>query len=125
GLSAYAAELYETHTNARALGMGNAYAPIVNDDESLFYNPAGLAKNSGFILTIMDPRAGLNTLDVTELSDRFSDLSDDATFNQAISDMYGEPIWFTAGAKSAFIAPYFAVAVYLDANVNISIQNPA
>jgi hypothetical protein len=122
---ASAGEIFESHTNARALGMGNAFSPIVNDDESFFYNPAGLARNTGFILTIVDPRAGINDLDVAAVTDSYSDLTDQATFSQGLNNLYGKPLWLGAGAKTSFLSPFLGVALYADIDASINVQNPA
>jgi len=48
-------EIYPFYRGVRALGMGGAAVATVNDETSLFLNPAGLGKLRGPILTIADP----------------------------------------------------------------------
>jgi hypothetical protein len=104
------------------MGMGNAYTTIVNDDESLFYNPAGIGKNSAFVWTIFDLRAGLNDLDAMS---NLADLADESTFNTAMSNLYGNPIWTNVGLKTSFMMPYFGAAYFYDVEVGMLAQNPA
>ena len=42
------------------MALGNAYTSLVEDDEALFYNPAGIAKNGGIFWKIADPRVGVS-----------------------------------------------------------------
>ncbi len=121
GAVAPAAELYESHLNARALGMGGAYNSVVDDEESLWFNPAGIAKNMGIHWTIIDPKGGISSPgDLSTLKD----LQNASTFNTALASLYGKEIWAGGGAKSAIILPFFAGAYYYDANASILADNP-
>jgi hypothetical protein len=122
--SAFATELSEGWTSVRALGMGNAFTAVVEDSESLFYNPAGLARNKNVSWTLGDVRAGLNGLDTVQ---RVSGLTgaDKTNFPAKLSDLYGHPIWAEGGAKSAFMVPGFAVAGFASTNAGIFVENPA
>jgi hypothetical protein len=57
----------ELLTSARALGMGNSYASLVDDSAAAFYNPAGLGTVRGFKLDLAHIHFELNNgfLDVT------------------------------------------------------------
>lgn len=120
-LPAHATELFETHSNARAMGMGGAFVTLVEDDESLWYNPAGIANNGGVYWTIVDPRVGLS--DPTVLT-TLTNLTDPLLFASTLDTLYGEPIWLGASAKTAFMAPYFAAAYYYDVDASILVDNP-
>ncbi len=119
---ARAAELVEPWANVRALGMGNAFTAVVSGGESLFYNPAGLARSGGFSWTIFDPRIGANGLDAVDVFREFSDSQDlPALFNR----LYGSPIWLGGGSKTSLQIGGLAVGAFagLDAGANLS--NPA
>jgi hypothetical protein len=107
------------------MGLGNAFSSLVDDEEALFYNPAGIAKNGGIYWTVADPRAGIT--DVTDLSenlDAFSELQDASTFSNALADLYGEPILGNGGAKTSIIMPFFSAAYYIDYDVGLMVENP-
>lgn len=107
------------------MGLGNAFSSLVDDEEALFYNPAGIAKNGGIYWTVADPRVGMT--DITNIADNmdaFSDLQDASTFSSALSGLYGEPIFANGGAKTSFIMPFFAAAYYIDYDVGLMVENP-
>lgn len=119
---AHAAELGETWTSARALGMGNAFTAVASDGDALFYNPAALARVSGFHWTIMDPRGGLNgtqALDVARIAGSSGALA------SKINNLYGKSVWVGGGGKTSFIFPYFGFAGFANGDVGINMQNPA
>lgn len=124
--NAFSQYYFESHTNARALGMGNAFSSLVDDEESLFYNPAGIAKNGGVFWTVADPRAGIT--DITKLQDQleaFDDLQTTTGFQTALNSLYGEPILANGGGKTAVIMPFFSAAYYVDYDVGLLVDNPA
>lgn len=120
---AMAEEIYEMSHNVRALGMGNAYASIVDDEDSLFFNPAGIARNSGIFWTVVDAGFGVN--DISTAMDSFSNLSGtSAQFATALNGLYGNPIWGGGSGKTAVILPFFAAAYYTDFNIGVAVNNP-
>lgn len=116
-----AGEFYESHINARAMALGNAFTSLVDDDESLFYNPAGIAKNGGVFWKIADPRVGISG--ISDLGS-YTDLTDSSTFQTALQDLYGKPIWAQGGGKSAISLPFFMAAYYVDLDASIMADNP-
>jgi hypothetical protein len=118
---ARADELFEMHINAREMGMGGAFISVVDDEESLWFNPAGIAKNNGIHWTILDPKVGIS--DPTDLK-TLSDLKDASQFQSTLNGLYGKPIWAGGGAKSAVIIPGFAFGYYYDADASILADNP-
>jgi hypothetical protein len=120
--SALAAELSETWTSVRAMGMGNAYTAHVSTSDALFYNPAGLAREGGFKWTVFDPRVGL--ADPTELSEAMELMNGDdmaAFFNH----MYNVPVWVSGGMKTAVRFGNFAFAAFGSSDVSAYLSNPA
>ncbi|MEQ1875015.1 MAG: hypothetical protein ABL958_00120 [Bdellovibrionia bacterium] len=120
--AASAAELYEMNTTVRALGMGNAYTAIVNDKDSLFYNPAGLAKVGGINWTIMDPRLGVDGYDVINTVTTGAQSGNSL---DTLRSIFGKNLWLGAGAKMALAIPGFAFAVYDTNEVAAYLSNPA
>ena len=87
---AAAEEVYEMNRNVRALGMGNAYTALVDDEDSLFFNPAGIGRNSGIFWSVVDFNFGVN--DISDTLDTFSDLTGSSSeFASALSNLYGIP----------------------------------
>lgn len=122
GRLAFAAEIFEIHRNARAMGMGNAYSSLVDDEDALFYNPAGIAKNGGFFWTIADPGVGLSSLSKEDL-DIYSDLQESGSFDDALNALYGKTIWAGGTAKTSVMLPFFAGALYGAGDVSVRVDN--
>lgn len=118
----YGIELSDTWGSARAAGMGNAFTAVASEGESLFYNPAALARVSGFHWTILDPRAGVNgpqALEVAAIAGTSGTLAD------KLDDLYGKSVWVGGGSKTSFVIPNFGVAAFANGNVGLNLQNPA
>ena len=117
-----AAELSEPWSSARAMGMGNAFTAVATEGEALFYNPAALARVTGFHWTLMDPRLGVNgpqALDVATIA------SGSGTTADKLNDLYGKAVWLGGGMKTSFAVPYFGIAAYANGDAGINLQNPA
>lgn len=119
---AHAGELVESFTSVRALGMGNAYTAVVKDKDSLFYNPAGLAKVQGFNFTLLGLKVGADGSDIVQTvqegqkSDKYAD---------TLRKLYGKNIWVGFGGLSAITIPGFGVAAYDHGEVAANLTNPA
>ena len=122
--SARAAYLPDYWLSVRAVGMGNAYTAIVNDADSLFYNPAGLAEVEGFTFTIMDPHAGAGGLDAYNAFQDFNS-STSSNFATNFNKLYNKPVWIGGGAKTALAFPGFAAAGFASADGSALLLNPA
>lgn len=69
-----------THFGVRPLGMGNAYVAVSDDFNSLFYNPAGLARqqfDGEFLNFSLETSSSTSSFisEITNNSDAFSDVS--------------------------------------------------
>ncbi len=113
--------LHETWTSIRALGMGNAYTAIVDNADSLFYNPAGINRVSGLNWTILDFHAGLDDVTVMNTVKSFQNSSN---ITSAIQSEYGKYHWLNVGTKTAFTFPHFGVGLFGNADALLSISNP-
>lgn len=110
--------------SVRAVGMGNAFTAIVDNHDSVFYNPAGLAKQSGFGWTILDPAIGINNID------SYSEYSDilDTTGSTAnlLNQFYGEAITaYLGGNKTMMNIGGLTFGAYGLSNANFLLSNPA
>lgn len=108
--------------SVRALGMGNAYTSVVNNSDAIFYNPAGLAKMSGFRWTILDPALGTNTYDSYQ---KYLDIAEDSSdVDQIINELYGEEVTVYSGAKTLLSFGGFSFGAYGIVDGNFLVNNP-
>lgn len=114
-------QVFDNFHSIRAMGMGNAYSAVVSDSDALFYNPAGIARISGFNWLIADPWVGLSGVEALE---DVQDIQSSDTFADSVRELYGDRVWMGFGAKSTFGIPYFAVGVYDHLNASLDINNP-
>lgn len=117
-----AEELAEPNTSVRALGMGNAYSAVVRDKDSIFYNPAGLARVQGVNLTLFNLRLGADGRDVYDIYNRAKDATN---YADTLRAFYGKNLWLGGGARAALTAPGFGFAAYDSAEVAAHLSNPA
>lgn len=109
-------------TSTRAAGMGNAYTAVVDDVDSLFYNPAGLALNRSYGLEVLGLDFGLNK--VGSLDD-FSDWMDsNQDLVEIMDNLYGRRVWVNTQARSIVYIPSAAFGVFGVGNGGIALHNP-
>ncbi|MCB0357635.1 MAG: hypothetical protein KDD40_11535, partial [Bdellovibrionales bacterium] len=94
----HAQELFHLNTSVRALGMGNAYVAVVNDIDSMFYNPAGFAQSNQFNWTILDPIIGASGLEAVQ---KVGDLQTNGGFASTLRELYGDRVAAKVSAKTA------------------------
>lgn len=70
GLDAMAKQYPRLYRGVRPLGMGDAFTAVADDENALFYNPAGLSRMSAFQIGIVNP--------LIEVSEKSIDLVQDA-----------------------------------------------
>ena len=109
--------------SVRALGMGNAYTAVVDDGDSIFYNPTGLAQPNRFHWTFLDPALGVNQLNsIGEYTKLVSNV--DENFQQIISKLYGNSLFFYSGAKSVISYNGFFAGFYGVTQALVFVENP-
>jgi hypothetical protein len=108
--------------SVRAAGMGNAYTAHVSNSDALFYNPAGLAREGGFKWTVFDPRVGV--ADPTRLMNAANQMNGNS-LTGFFDNMYGVPIWASAGMKTALRFGNFEMAGFGSSDVSAYLANPA
>ena len=72
-----------THFGLRPLGMGNAYVSIADDFNSLFYNPAGLARLEAWDGEFLNPALDF-TKSISDLASDAQDLTGSDSVKQSI-----------------------------------------
>jgi hypothetical protein len=119
--SAFATEIYENYISVRALGMGNAFSAIVDNKDSLFYNPAGLDRIHRLSLTVMDPTIGTDA--VNAYSTYQSATGND--YAKLIQNFYGQEVYVGVEDTLALAVPDFAIAGFDAFQLNFNLNNPA
>ncbi len=118
---AHSEPIFERVVNVRALGMGGAYSAVVSDIQSLFFNPAGLARNSNIQFLVMDPHVNAGGLDAVQKAQK---LSSNDNFKESVQDLYGENVSLGASARTGIAIPFFAAAIYNSLNASVDVENP-
>lgn len=121
GRSAVAGELRELYRGARAQAMGNAFSALADDEQALFYNPAGLAGNERFTFHYAAIDAVASTDLVGELQNGSRALKN---FNSdSVNQFLGKNLSTQAQFASIFQARNFAAGFLVDEQVSLRSQN--
>lgn len=105
-----------THFGLRPLGMGNAFVAVVDDYNTLFYNPAGLARLKTWDGELLNPAltvsSGVQSLvkDAQEATDSESETA----ILDLIEENTGENFHFGLNFTPHLIFPHFGFALGLD-----------
>lgn len=120
--NAWGAEFFEYGQSIRALGMGNAYTAVVDDGDSLFYNPAGLGRNQEINLRIINLNLGLNGQDAYNAAQEITKST--ATGIDRFSGIFGQQLWIGTSGKVTLTTPRFGVGIYDSGFAGIELKNP-
>lgn len=124
--ASYAADISRHFTGIRPLGMGGAFTAVANDENALFYNPAGLDRVEKFSFALINPYAqvGENGLDAFE---DFSDADMDKTSEVAdvLRKHMGKNINLKVAAMPYFVKHRFGLSLLGQAEANFEARNPA
>ena len=124
--SSFSGEMIELYHGARALGMGNAYTGLADDEQALYMNPAGLAltQEARFHLLQTDFAASGDIAAAYTAGTR--SLSNLASGAGDLTDMVmGKNIYGRAQATSTFLMKNIAVGILLDNQIAVMTQNKA
>lgn len=89
--SAMAAEYPSLHRGVRPLGMGGAFTAVADDENALFYNPAGLSKISTFQLGLLNPLIEVSKKSIKLVQDAQDiDMNDTGEIADLLKDYTGE-----------------------------------
>ena len=119
---AKAGEFFEYGQSLRALGMGNAYIAVVDDGDSLFYNPAGLGRAKGINLRVLNLNLGINGQETYDTVQAMSASS--ATGVERFSEFFGSSLWVGLGGKATLTIPNFGFGVYSSGFADIELRDP-
>jgi hypothetical protein len=117
--SSFGIEARHLGRSPRGLLMGDAYTAIADDEFTLFYNPAIMARHKGFSFHPLNPSFTVSNL--IGDSDRFSDLGDDPSdFADAA---FGLPIHLGIDYAPGFKMGRFGLSALVNYNTNFNLQN--
>lgn len=118
----FAAEERTLGKSARALLMGDAYTAIADDEYTLFYNPAILARHDGFSFNPINPSiSAINILNHQDALDTFS--SGSSNPSTIVDGTLGLPIHLGASATPSFKFANFGLTGIFNNQTNIKISN--
>jgi hypothetical protein len=119
-MCAQAQEVSHLGRSPRGLLMGDAYTAVVDDEYSLFYNPASLGRNKGVSFTPLAPSfGGTNALDDM---DRFKDFPKNDPV--AISErLLNYPVTVQASIFPGFKLGQFGLNLFATSKTNIVLRN--
>lgn len=125
-LPCHAAKIKRYNESIRALGMGGAFTAVADDENALFYNPAGLTRIEKWTIGVINP-----TIEVNQHSmDFYDDSKDVDTDNTAeVTDLLRKHLGDTAHARFS-IFPYYAntnfsLGILGRSDINITPHNAA
>ena len=113
------AELRTFGRSPKGLLMGNAYTALADDAYTLFYNPALLARHTGFTFTPLNPT--ISATNALREPERFTDVgTTPGDFAEAAMNF---PIHIGANASPGFKMGKFGLSAIVDYNSNLYLQN--
>ena len=118
---AHAHDYYNMLINPREMGLGGSFISVVNDENSLWFNPAGIARDNGIHWTIANPYAGASNPTVIQ---NLQNLQNASKFQSTLNSLYDQPMWAGGGADTAIIMPHFAFGYYYATDASLLIDNP-
>jgi hypothetical protein len=123
GPSAAALPLRELYLGARAQAMGGAFTAVADDEQAIFYNPAGLAGIKGFSANYIaiDLQASTDLiLGYRDSKEALNNLSGDS-----LNVIMGKNVFARGQFAPSFVMPNFGLAIITDGQVAIFAQNEA
>ncbi len=102
-----------------ALLMGDAFTARADDNYTLFYNPASLAKNGGVEFYLVNVKLGATNI-LSDM-DKFSNLSSDPAI--LASELSGFPIYLEAGGVPTLKFGPFGLTLFASLDSSMTLRN--
>jgi long-subunit fatty acid transport protein len=103
--------------------MGNAFVAVADDEQAIFYNPAGLAGNTKYQFHYVAMDLGISSDVITSAassSQAFSNLS-----GNTVNTLMGKNIFAQATIAPSLITPNFGVSLLVDGQFALLSKNQA
>lgn len=123
---AFARELPAFYRGIRPLGMGGAFTAVADDENALFYNPAGLDRVETLRVAVLNPLVEINEDGVDFYKDaRDTDFNDVVEVTQLLQDHVGDYLHARSSLFPNVSLRHYAVGVLGQATVNAQVNNTA
>ena len=103
----------------RGLLMGDAYTSIADDEYTLYYNPAILARHSGFSFWPINPM--ISVTNIVKEPDRFNDTG--TTTSEFADQVMDFPIHLGLNAAPGFKMGRFGISAIVNYSTNFNLMN--
>lgn len=113
----------------RPAAMGEAFTAVADDQNALYYNPAGLARLKGWSLEIVSPILGFNgrtraaNTDIKDLATAAKDFNNSEsardTLKSILSKLGGEDYFGRFGINPYFVRKSFGLGILLNTEVTL------
>lgn len=121
----YAEELPNLYRGIRPLGMGGAFITLSDDENAMFYNPAGLNDVSGFGIDIFNPSVEWSQNSVDLYKDfKGLDSNNEGDVARFMDERVGERQHIRVATLPNLTMRNFAVGVLGQATGDIDVRNP-
>lgn len=121
GTQVQADEFRPLFRGARAQAMGNAFTAVADDEEAIFYNPAGLAGIRQFSIHLASVNAEVSNDLIDSLPVLTRSLSNPGI--SSVNNLMGKDISLRGQGFAAIMIPKFAIAGIFDEQAAIRIKN--
>ncbi|MDH5561307.1 MAG: hypothetical protein OEY59_10700 [Deltaproteobacteria bacterium] len=125
--SAFGDEPQTIRRSLRAIGMGNAFVAVANDESALYYNPAGLNQVKRYITEIVSINGTLNqtNIDLIKKGWEASKNKTDFDANAFIRDLVGAKLHSDIGlGLFSLTGPGWGYSIYASTYLDMTIHNP-
>ncbi len=110
----------------RPLGMGGAFTAVADDENALFYNPAGLDRVQHWGMGLVNPLVEVGEKGLDLYNDaRDTDFNETTEVTDLLRDYIGEYLHYRAALFPYFVRHRFAMGVLGQVNVNVQPHNVA
>lgn len=118
-MSAYSTEERYLNRSPHGLLMGDAYTAVADGAFTLFYNPAILARHTGFSFWAINPSVAVtNVLDDPE---KYNNLGNSP--NEIAGVLFSDPVYVNLGATPGFKMGNFGLSAIVNYNTNLVLYN--
>jgi hypothetical protein len=116
-------EFHELYRGGRAQAMANAFTAVADDEQAIFYNPAGLAGIPRLRFNYFVEDVEVSTDSILKMSDNISAFKDFTP--EKLNVLMGQNLYIRSQFTPSFVMPNFGFAVIVDDQFAINLKNQA